>query len=292
MRGEYGCLFWDNSVSVSDFLPFAPRCGYYAAHMNRNSARGSSADTFAVVLEEIARHSRAVSADIVVSTDEFLKTTAPNEPGDHSEKRLPLPMRTSKPSSRHAQRESSPLSYEEALRLHSRCANDAKSSSNAAKLTAGPPDTSAHPAQRKTKRAAQNSRSSVERTSQDVALSLQPVQSIPVLPRRESVSLRLTEMELTLLKERSSECGLSVSAYMRSCVLDTEQLRAQVKQTLAEMRALQMAALTSQATLPASNKDNRFKGLDPASSLVQLVARILHPLFQRKRNICHTDAAN
>jgi mobilization protein NikA len=54
--------------------------------------------------------------------------------------------------------------------------------------------------------------------------------------RHAVVSIRVNDMEFDRLRLRAAESGLSVSAYMRSCVLDAEHLRAQVKQALAEMR--------------------------------------------------------
>jgi hypothetical protein len=54
--------------------------------------------------------------------------------------------------------------------------------------------------------------------------------------KRSILSVRVTDGELTLLKSRAEECGVSVSSYMRSCVLEAEHLRSQVKQALAEMR--------------------------------------------------------
>ena len=39
------------------------------------------------------------------------------------------------------------------------------------------------------------------------------------------------------MRERAAEAGLTVSAYLRSCVFEVEDLRAQVKQALAEMRS-------------------------------------------------------
>jgi len=54
--------------------------------------------------------------------------------------------------------------------------------------------------------------------------------------RRMTVSVRLSEQESTQLRQRAAESGISVSAYMRSCVLEADHLRAQVKQALAEMR--------------------------------------------------------
>jgi hypothetical protein len=55
--------------------------------------------------------------------------------------------------------------------------------------------------------------------------------------RHAVVSIRVNDMEFDRLRLRAAESGLSVSAYMRSCVLDAEHLRAQVKQALAEMRS-------------------------------------------------------
>jgi hypothetical protein len=38
------------------------------------------------------------------------------------------------------------------------------------------------------------------------------------------------------LRQRAAEAGLTISAYLRSCAFEVETLRAQVKQTIAEMR--------------------------------------------------------
>ena len=45
--------------------------------------------------------------------------------------------------------------------------------------------------------------------------------------RTATVSVRLTDIEFLRLKERAGESGISVSAYMRSCILDADELRAQ-----------------------------------------------------------------
>src|SRR5579859_5812213 len=55
--------------------------------------------------------------------------------------------------------------------------------------------------------------------------------------RRTIVSVRLSSLESERLRLRAAESGISVSAYMRSCVLDADHLRAQVKRALEEMRA-------------------------------------------------------
>jgi predicted DNA binding CopG/RHH family protein len=58
-------------------------------------------------------------------------------------------------------------------------------------------------------------------------------------PTRKSASIhiRLSAAENAQLRQRAAEAGLTVSAYLRSCVLEAEMLRAQVKQALAQLRA-------------------------------------------------------
>lgn len=52
-----------------------------------------------------------------------------------------------------------------------------------------------------------------------------------------SVTIRLDESESAELRARAAEAGLTVSAYLRSCIFEVEDLRAQVKQALAQMRS-------------------------------------------------------
>jgi hypothetical protein len=54
--------------------------------------------------------------------------------------------------------------------------------------------------------------------------------------RTASVTVRLSMAECARMHERAAEAGLTVSAYLRSCVLEADALRSQVKQALAEMR--------------------------------------------------------
>jgi len=71
--------------------------------------------------------------------------------------------------------------------------------------------------------------------------------------RHAVVSIRLNDSEIERLRQRAAESGISVSAYMRSCVLEAEHLRAQVKQALAEMRAsIQPIALLSGSGIKAN----------------------------------------
>ena len=51
-----------------------------------------------------------------------------------------------------------------------------------------------------------------------------------------SITIRLSEVECTQLRQRAAEAGITVSAYLRSCTLEVESLRAQVKETLAQIR--------------------------------------------------------
>ena len=52
-----------------------------------------------------------------------------------------------------------------------------------------------------------------------------------------SVTIRLSRAECTQLRKRAAEAGLTVSAYLRSCTLEAESLRAMVKDTLAQLRS-------------------------------------------------------
>lgn len=51
-----------------------------------------------------------------------------------------------------------------------------------------------------------------------------------------SVTIRMSHDESMQLRSRAAEAGLTVSAYLRSCIFEVESLRAQVKEALAQMR--------------------------------------------------------
>ena len=51
-----------------------------------------------------------------------------------------------------------------------------------------------------------------------------------------SITIRLSEPDCRQVRKRAAESGLTVSAYLRSCTLEVESLRAQVKGALAELR--------------------------------------------------------
>lgn len=54
--------------------------------------------------------------------------------------------------------------------------------------------------------------------------------------KRASITIRLSETECAQLRLRAAEAGLTVSAYLRSCTLEVESLRTQVKEALAQLR--------------------------------------------------------
>ena len=56
-----------------------------------------------------------------------------------------------------------------------------------------------------------------------------------------SVTIRMSEAECDQLHRRATEAGMTISAYLRSCSLEAEALRAQVKTVMAELRAASTA---------------------------------------------------
>lgn len=112
------------------------------------------------------------------------------------------------------------LSYEQALQTHARTRS---SSPSPASVTAE----RSQPA--RAARAASH------------AVPQRPVQhgrrvTEPADRKSASITIRLGAAESAQISARAAEAGLTVSAYLRSCVFEVEDLRAQVKQTLAEMR--------------------------------------------------------
>jgi predicted DNA binding CopG/RHH family protein len=66
--------------------------------------------------------------------------------------------------------------------------------------------------------------------------------------RSASVTIRLSKTECVRLRERAAEAGLTISAYLRSCALEADALRAEVKKALAELKT---AAETPTAAVQA-----------------------------------------
>lgn len=66
-----------------------------------------------------------------------------------------------------------------------------------------------------------------------------PPAPVELKRKSQSVTVRLSRSESERLRQRAAESGLTISDYLRSCVLEVESLRAQVKDTLVALRALQ-----------------------------------------------------
>lgn len=64
---------------------------------------------------------------------------------------------------------------------------------------------------------------------------LEAAPSLAEPARQVAISIRLAPSERALLRARAAEAGITVSAYVRQCALEVEQLRAQVKHVLATM---------------------------------------------------------
>lgn len=72
-----------------------------------------------------------------------------------------------------------------------------------------------------------------------------------------SITIRMSEEDCQQLRDRAAEAGITVSAYLRSCAFEVESLRAQVKQTLAEMRS------ASPGVKPSERAQSSVRRTDP-----------------------------
>jgi hypothetical protein len=74
--------------------------------------------------------------------------------------------------------------------------------------------------------------------------------------RTSSITIRVTENEQIQLQARAVEAGLSVSAYLRSCIFEAESLRAQVKEALSQMRAAteKVPDASTEASTPSATR--------------------------------------
>lgn len=71
--------------------------------------------------------------------------------------------------------------------------------------------------------------------------------------RSSALTVRLSQDESSLIKARADEAQMSTSAYLRQCALEVESLRAQVQETLAQMKAPTVSATPLPApVIPAS----------------------------------------
>lgn len=71
-----------------------------------------------------------------------------------------------------------------------------------------------------------------------------------------SVTVRLTPEDNARLHERAAAAGLTASAYLRSCLLEAESLRMQVKEALEQFRAASDPAPQKREELPAQTQSS------------------------------------
>jgi hypothetical protein len=103
--------------------------------------------------------------------------------------------------------------------------------------------------------------------------------------RKSIVSIRLTDPEIAILRDRADESGISVSAYMRSCVLEAETLRAQVKQAMAEMRSLNVASgRQSYSALAVSGNGGNQRSGERFRGFLRSITVLLGPLLTFRRS--------
>jgi hypothetical protein len=141
------------------------------------------------------------------------------------------------------------LSYERALSTHVRYRSAARNDCALTGLPGPEPPRNAVPALASAPPPQQAS---------PFSAALQPdvtTQSLTQEKRRKdaSITIRLSADECEQLHQRAAEAGLTLSAYMRSCTLEAETLRALVKSTLAQMQTgeLPQAPAAPHATPPA-----------------------------------------
>ena len=77
--------------------------------------------------------------------------------------------------------------------------------------------------------------------------------------RSASITIRLSRAECEQIHTRAEQAGITVSAYLRSCVLEAEDLRAQVKKMIAEMRAAQEPMATHSESAKLSSRPSRWR---------------------------------
>jgi hypothetical protein len=83
--------------------------------------------------------------------------------------------------------------------------------------------------------------------------------------KNASITIRMSQAEYEQLHARAAEAGLTVSAYLRSCTFEAESLRAQVKETLAQLRAGSKLETREgpKEKQPVAPKPSHFKWLSP-----------------------------
>jgi hypothetical protein len=120
------------------------------------------------------------------------------------------------------------LTYEHALRSHSRY-----------QPASDPTDSRGDPYVAATPRVASHDFRGSRETpaTADREIALPAPTKLEQTFKRSSITMRLSEAESTQLRTRAADAGMTVSAYLRSCTFEAENLRALVKSTMAQLRS-------------------------------------------------------
>lgn len=114
-----------------------------------------------------------------------------------------------------------------------------------------------------------------------------PGNQAPLLARSyktASITIRLSQADCAKLHQRAADAGLTISAYLRSCLFEVESLRTHVKETLAQLRT--GATPDPQFTDPPSPQASQ-PGRSGATSLSGWRSRLF---ARRSRNRTVADA--
>jgi len=112
----------------------------------------------------------------------------------------------------------------------------------------------------------ERSRPDSEKASIEPEMDHRKVRPLERHRKNASITIRMSQAEYEQLHARAAEAGLTVSAYLRSCTFEAESLRAQVKETLAQLRAgnaLEKRMEAPKEKQPVAPKSSSFKWLSP-----------------------------
>jgi hypothetical protein len=141
------------------------------------------------------------------------------------------------------------LSYERALQAHARYR---PVDAGVAEPKPTPDTGSIHIREAGTEEIAQGRDAAFRAPRQSSHIGLQPNPALSSTRQKSlkcaSITIRLSQAECDQLRTRAAEAGLSISAYLRSCTFEAEALRAEVKETLAQLRTSENLAKPQDST--------------------------------------------
>lgn len=101
--------------------------------------------------------------------------------------------------------------------------------------------------------------------------------------RTTSVTVRLSKAECANLHQRAAEAGLTVSAYLRSCTIEAEALRTQVREALAGLRSAAAQGIEEQGTQNAEAVHQRADGTVRLSRVLGRIGKLCLGISAGKR---------